>query len=153
MTWLSLDSAAQEVLCRFPAALAPGTLVGLGNHGGFSGARLWRLEAGGQALCLRAWPPSKPSSQRLEMIHGCMQRACAAGLAFVPALRTAGDGATAVEHAGRLWEITSWMPGRADFHERPTVARLEAVMTALAELHAVWSNQSEIGRASCRERV
>ena len=64
--------------------------------------------------------------------------ACQHDLHFVPALFTALGGDTGVEHASRLWELTEWLPGRADFHERPTGTRLEAACIALAQLHSVW---------------
>lgn len=64
------------------------------------------------------------------------------GLHFVPTIFPALNGASAVEHRGRLWELTEWLPGRADCHERPTPARLEAACIALAQLHAVWRNIS-----------
>ena len=60
------------------------------------------------------------------------------GLRFVPTIFAALDGVSAVEHAGRLWELTEWLPGRPDFHRQPTPARLEAASAALAQLHAVW---------------
>jgi Ser/Thr protein kinase RdoA (MazF antagonist) len=40
-----------------------------------------------------------------------------------------------VRHQGALWELTPWMPGRADFHDHPTPYRLGAAMQALAEFH------------------
>lgn len=60
------------------------------------------------------------------------------GLRFVPTIFTTLEAASAVEHAGRLWELTEWLPGRPDFHRQPTSARLEAAGAALAQLHAVW---------------
>jgi homoserine kinase type II len=136
---MSLDQAAREVLRCYPAAGA-GPAEPQGNRGGFSGARLWRV-AGGPAgpLCLRAWPESGPSPSRLQAIHRLMQSAIAAGLSYVPAVFRTRDGATWVEHAGRLWEVTAWMPGRADFRERPTAARLRAACSAVARLHRAWA--------------
>jgi Ser/Thr protein kinase RdoA (MazF antagonist) len=67
-----------------------------------------------------------------------MTRACAAGLDFVPKLCSTPAHATWVEHQGRLWDLTSWMPGRADFTTHPSVLRLEHACTALARLHGVW---------------
>jgi homoserine kinase type II len=52
------------------------------------------------------------------------------------------DRSTGVEHTGRLWELTEWLPGFADFHERPSAARLETACTALARLHGVWRDSS-----------
>jgi hypothetical protein len=38
--------------------------------------------------------------------------------------------------------LTEWLPGRADFHDRPTPQRLDAACTALARLHLAWSRQA-----------
>ena len=139
-----LDRAADVVLREYPA-LRAGRPVPLGNRGGFSGARLWRVETVAGPFCLRAWPPDAPAVQTLRTIHDWMQAAARAGLEFVPAVLPAADGATWVEHAGRPWEVTGWLPGRADFHDRPTPARLEAACVALARLHAVWAGQATAG--------
>src|SRR5437868_1677831 len=120
-----------HVLARF--ALSSAVAHPLGNHGGFSGARLWRVEAGGASFCLRAWPPGDPTPERLRWLHDLTAAARAAGLAFVPPLVPA-SGATFVAHAGRLWEMTAWLPGRADFHRHPNPARLRAACAALARL-------------------
>jgi Ser/Thr protein kinase RdoA (MazF antagonist) len=123
-------------------------LIFLGNRGGFSGARLWCVEAEARPCLLRAWPPDRMTAARLQNIHRLMQSARRAGLAFVPGVHPTLDATTWVEHAGRLWDLTTWMSGRADFHDRPTPARLAAACQALASLHAAWSNEAA-RRGSC----
>jgi Ser/Thr protein kinase RdoA (MazF antagonist) len=97
---------------------------------------------------LRAWPPNFLPSDRLVAIHGLMRTARRAGLVFVPAVCSTPAGTTWLEAAGRLWDLTSWLPGRPDFHDQPTRARLEAACTALAQLHAAWS-LDVVGRGIC----
>jgi Ser/Thr protein kinase RdoA (MazF antagonist) len=132
----ALDPVARRVLTRYP--LPSASPRPLGNHGGFSGARLWRVEAGGAAFCLRAWPPGDPAPERLRWLHALMAAARGAGLTFVPHVVPAG-GATFLEDAGRLWELAAWLPGRADFHQHPSPSRLRAACAALARLHHVWA--------------
>src|SRR5438270_9165632 len=98
---MSLDPAARTVLSRFPTASPVRSFVAQGNRGGFSGARLWRVEAVGGLFCLRAWPVGGPSSDRLHEIHRLMTKARSAGLSFVPAVYKTWDHATTVEFAGR----------------------------------------------------
>ncbi len=117
----------------------------LGNHGGFSGARLWRFESSSGAFCLRAWPPGDPAPERLRWIHEHMRGARAAGLSLVPAVLPTSAGLTWLAHAGRLWELTEWLPGRANYHGRPSAARLEAACVALARLHAAWCTRPTTG--------
>jgi homoserine kinase type II len=130
-------AAAQLVLRRY--GLEKATLVPLGNHGGFSGARLWRVEAPAGPLCVRAWPSGDPTPERLSWIHQLMETAGSAGLAYIPVLGRAESGKTWIEHQGRLWDLCRWMPGRADFRDHPSASRIEAACTALALLHASWS--------------
>jgi Ser/Thr protein kinase RdoA (MazF antagonist) len=137
---------AREVLEQYPLASSPRTrradaapLALLGNAGGFSGARLWRVDSLAGRLCLRAWPSRESSAQRLSQIHRLMVLASEAGLRFVPVVLVTSAGGTWVEAAGRLWDLTTWMPGQADFHAHPTRPRLEAACTALAHLHRAWA--------------
>jgi homoserine kinase type II len=132
-----LDSDAAIVLHRYPSFCRQGKLKPIGNYGGFSGAILWRMEGPAGPMCLRAWPDQE-TWPRILFRHRLMSQARQSGLTFVPTIFPALDGASAVEHAGRLWELTEWQPGCADYHEYPSAARLEAACTALAQLHNVW---------------
>lgn len=128
------DSVARQVLEHYPALLG-GPLTALGNRGGFSGASLWRVGEN----CLRAWPAEGPSPERLRWIHHLMRAARNAGLPFVPVVWETSEGGSSVEMAGRRWELTCWQPGVADFHARPSAARLAAACAALAQIHAAWA--------------
>jgi Ser/Thr protein kinase RdoA (MazF antagonist) len=136
MSTSPIDPSARLVLAHY--GLSPAVVHFLGNHGGFSGARLWRVEAGESSFCLRAWPPDDPAPDRLRRLHDLMAVARADTLAFVPPVLPAA-GATFIAHDGRLWELTAWLPGRADFHQRPHPARLHAACVALARLHHTWA--------------
>jgi Ser/Thr protein kinase RdoA (MazF antagonist) len=71
-----------------------------------------------------------------------MDQARTAGLDFVPAVWPSRHRESCLEHQGRVWELTDWMPGTADFRERPTDARLISAVTALARLHLVWGEKA-----------
>ncbi|GIW80311.1 MAG: hypothetical protein KatS3mg105_2118 [Gemmatales bacterium] len=138
---LPTDHQAEEVLRAY---LLPGVpkLTGLGNRGGFSGAGIWRVESEQGDYCLRRWPAQEPGSNRLRLIHQAQTRAADAGLTFIPRLARTRFGQTWFVHAGRYWELSSWMPGCADFWQRPSVPRIEAACAALARTHLVWSKHS-----------
>jgi homoserine kinase type II len=144
----SLDQAARAVLERYPGPVRQGSLVPLGNRGGFSGARLWRTVSPLGPLCLRAWPPHD-SLERVLFRHRLMARARGQGLHFVPTVLATRSGDTTVDHADRLWELTEWLPGRADYHERPSPERLAAACRALALLHTAWEPLAEAAPAPC----
>lgn len=128
-----LDAVARDLLQRFPVLSTSATLHALGSHGGFSGARLWRVQSGHHHYCLRAWP-SNTTAERLHAIHTWME---CLSLPFVPRILRCSDG-TWTEEAGRFWELTDWMRGAADFHDHPGEARLRAVCIALAQVHRMW---------------
>ena len=132
-----MDLSASYVLSRYPVSLR-GRLESLGNHGGFSGARLWRVDAPAGVYCLKAWPADGRSAADLTWIHHLVAKASV--LPFVPRVLAASDGATVVAHADRLWELASWLPGRAGFATAPSPRRLESACTALARLHQVWAS-------------
>jgi Ser/Thr protein kinase RdoA (MazF antagonist) len=110
----------------------------LGSAGGFSGSRIWRgASADGQAFALKGYPPGRVDRRALEAtVHRWIW---SARLSFVPRLEKTRDGRTAIEADGRVWEVATWMPGRADFRDRPTDNRLTAAAIALAELHKAWA--------------
>ncbi len=122
-------------LDSYPAPLR-GRAVPLGNRGGFSGARIFRVETAAGPCCLRGWPPDV-AADRLDFIHDLLRRA--AGLDFVPRVLPTTAGRSHVRAEGRLWDLTTWMPGEATFQREPTPERLRAACTALARLHEAWS--------------
>jgi Ser/Thr protein kinase RdoA (MazF antagonist) len=136
------DQDALLVFEQFAAGSSSAPAVVLGNHGGFSGASLWYVRGLAGPWCMRAWPKAGPTLSDLHAIHRLMHGASNAGLRFVPKVWRTRQGATLVEHSGRHWELTAWMPGQADFHLRPTPARLASACTALAQLHAAWSKSA-----------
>ena len=64
----TLDAAAARVLSQYPSVVARGALTALGNRGGFSGARLWRMDGPAGSFCLRAWPPDT-TAERLDFVQ------------------------------------------------------------------------------------
>lgn len=132
---------AHAVLDHYPGPIRHAPLHFLGNHGGFSGAWIWRGEAV-PPFCLRAWPPGT-NLPYLRYVHGLMIQARAAALPFVPAIHKSTNGDSIVAHAGRLWEVTEWLPGVADFHANPSAVRLQAACTTLARIHLAWADKAE----------
>jgi homoserine kinase type II len=156
---MSADSAVQTVLSfySFPPGMVR-RIESLGNAGGWSGSRIWKVEAVGNALrgvpgtagspeflCLRRWPKEHPTPERLRLIHDVLERVFHGGLHVVPVPLRAPNGTTFVEHEGHLWELTPWMPGTADYHSHPSRARLRSAMKVLAQFHQLAGEQPTIG--------
>jgi homoserine kinase type II len=136
-----LNLAAIEVLQQYSRLLWSGSPRPLGNHGGFSGARLWRIDGQAGPLCLRAWPSDFPP-ERLLFIHHHMTLARVAGLTFVPRMLPSIQQTLRIEYGGRLWELQEWLAGEADYNRRPSPAKLRAACAALAQLHASWPSSA-----------
>ncbi len=142
-----MEDLVLAVLARYPALLRQGLREPLGNRGGFSGARLWRLATPAGPLCLRASAPHE-TARHVAWRHRLQALGRAAGHTFVPAVLATSAGATFVEEAGRRWELMEWLPGRADYRAQPSPARLEAAARALALIHEAWQGEGQ-GWGAC----
>jgi Ser/Thr protein kinase RdoA (MazF antagonist) len=113
----------------------PDPLVLTPVSGGFSGAEVWCVTAGERRWCLRRWPDDPLPLPRLRELHRWLEWLHTEGGVPVAVPVPANDGRTVIESAGRVWQLEPWLPGVADFHSHPTVARLAQVMLVLARLH------------------
>lgn len=123
------------VLAQFGVTIPPQRAQFLGSAGGFSGALFWRVQTDDGPWCLRRWPTEHPTAERLRFIHDVLRHANRKGIRFVPIPRHTIAGDSWLRHAGHFWELTRWLPGRADFRDHPSPARLTAASQALARLH------------------
>lgn len=136
-----------SVLSRFPDLGEIRRIDLLNNAGGFSGSQLWKVAALSGDYCLRRWP-AETNDEHLAFIHAFQRHLCQSGIRFVSAPIATRDATTIVERDGRLWDLCTWMPGEADYHEKPSPARLAAAMRALAQIHiaaAQMPGQSRMG--------
>lgn len=129
----------RQVLTRFPAAGLPPwqqlQMESLGGAGGFSGARFWRIRVASALYCLRRWPTEHPSPERLAFIHKVLRHVFQRGVSVVPVPVPADDGNSFIEVDEHLWELTPWLPGKADYRDASSPARLQAALTTLARFH------------------
>lgn len=110
--------------------------------GGLSGARVWQCQSRLLGvLCLRQWAATHPTPARLQFIHNAIDQA-SAHLPFIPKLLRDGAGKSFWSVDDCLWEVTQWMPGKADYMRHPNRVKLESAIDALADLHGVWFNYS-----------
>lgn len=125
----------RPVLAAYPACFHGRTVQYLDGAGGFSGACFWRLESDAGPLCLRRWPLEYPAPDQLEFIQAVLWHVRQSGFELSPlpveTLRHGGY----VRHAGHLWDLSPWMPGRADYERSPHPLKLVAAMAALADFH------------------
>ncbi len=129
----------------------------LGNAGGFSGARLWRVTApsdGWIHWCVRRWPDGTPAA-RIALIHTIIHsvdsqlslRDDGIGRDILAVARRFGNGSSLYvdrEDKG-IYEVTRWLPGVADFQHAPDDAKLCAAMQTLAAWHLAASSVATSG--------
>jgi homoserine kinase type II len=115
---------------------------------GFSGATVWRGEADGEShFALKRWP-GWVTANHLRQIHAWMTAARTAGCAFVPTVLPTLSNNTVLTTADGCWDVTTWMPGRADFRTNSTPERLAAACEAVAAVHRAWAGL-RTGSAPC----
>jgi Ser/Thr protein kinase RdoA (MazF antagonist) len=134
----------EPIWAQYPDSSQPASCEFLGNCGGFSGARLWQAQSPVGMLCLRAWPRDSLSEAQLTFMHSVLLRVNAHRVDFVPAPLRTRSGATFLRHDGVFWELTPWMPGYADYHQRPRPERLRAAMQALAQFHLAAASTNSV---------
>ena len=131
---------ADQVRNLYGIRPVPDTWKYLGNAGGFSGAVFWRLtEPQLGPLVLRIWPAKSPV-ERIRWVHAALRHVYQHGVTFVPVPLLQRTGDTVFDVDERLAELAPWLPGTANFCERPHVTRLRGAMRALAQLHVALSS-------------
>jgi len=144
MTDAPLELAARAVLKDYWLSETSQRTYYLGNAGGFSDSHLWQIRDRHSTYCLKAWPVDLKDSDRLGQTHQWMKQAYdfEKGWLFVPEIFKRKDSKTWIRHSGRLWDVTDWKPGRANFFAQPSLPRLQAACRALAQLHDAWSSET-----------
>lgn len=132
----TLDPAARQILRSYPRRFQPRVLSFLHSGGGFSGARLWRVEGEDGVYALRAMPCATVNVARLQGLHRLLAHVRDSGaeaIVAVPVLTT--DGTTFAVLDGFVWQLEPWLPGMADFSLAPSPVRLRNALRALARWH------------------
>lgn len=124
----------RHVLAEYPAECQALEIQPLGNAGGFSGALIWRCQTRLGPLCLRRWPPGQTLG-RLAEVHALMRHVAEQRFALVPIPLATRDGSCAVLRDGALWDLTTWLSGRAIEGLPGEPLQIRAAMAALARLH------------------
>ncbi len=125
---------AENIAARYPPEYRPLSVSALENAGGMSGSLIWRVETGRGPLCLKAWPV-ETKSERLSFIHGVLRFIGDGQFRLAPIPVLSKDGESFVTADRRLWDLTPWAPGAADFFPLAKPEKLVAALRALAQFH------------------
>lgn len=136
---LNDDESVRHVLSQYAPRVRPLRVEPLGNRGGFSGAAIWRVVTVAGDFALRRWPRCALPRDRILGLHRLLEHLQRDGLKFVAVPLRTTDGTSLAHNVPSYlttdWQLEPWLPGRADFHARPTNERLCAAMAALAQWH------------------
>jgi homoserine kinase type II len=131
------SQSLHDLLARYPADCWPQELRDLGGAGGFSGAAFWRITSERGLLCLRRWPTHVDPKwvERLDFIHAVLDHVARRGFSLAPTPIRTRHGESHVRWDGHDWELSAWLPGRADYFPMRQPEKLRAALSALAEFH------------------
>lgn len=114
---------------------------------GFSGATVWRVQAGEQHFALKRWPVGHPVHLPMAQIHSLMRQATETGIEMIPKVLLTRSGHSFCLQQSHLWDATTWQPGVPV--TVPNDDQLQAAMHTLARLHAVWRIQQQQRTGIC----
>lgn len=132
---MAIEGHIERILRLYPAECQPRAIQPFGSPTSFSGARLWRITTPRGELCLRGWPAEHPSRERLEFVQAVLWHVDQEGFRRAPLPLETNHHHGFVHHNGHYWELTPWLPGTADYRQRPNATRLANALAALAEFH------------------
>lgn len=136
------ESSVQGILNAYELGGISGIRF-LGNAGGFSGARLWRVECDRGTFCLRQWP--KNSEVDILEIHRVLMIAHHSGIPVAAPITRRDKRTLTQDTESNAWELAPWVAGMADFNVRPSVPRMEDAVATLARFHSVTARESKFG--------
>jgi len=125
----------EAVLRAYPAGAQAPEVEHPVTTGGFSGAHIFRVRLEQRLFCLRCWPQTGPPADRIRGLHRLLQTVSRQGGPPVAVPLINRDGGTLTACGPHWWQLEPWLPGQADFHQRPSSERLSAAMQALAQWH------------------
>jgi Ser/Thr protein kinase RdoA (MazF antagonist) len=128
-----LQMQAAAVLQQYPCRGDVRSLVR--RTGGFSGAAVFEVRTSDAVWCLRRWPAGALPPARIAGLHRLLRHIHEAGVTQVAVPVAALNRTTLPSSGDYLWQLEPWMPGTADFHDRPGDARLRSTMHCLAAWH------------------
>ncbi len=116
---------------------------------GLSSSQVWQVQLSNTAMCLKAWPQTAITSQRLTELHQ-FQNELNCSLNFIAKVERTMEGATFLKTQDHLWELSSWLTGAPRNALSLTLELGQAAIQAVARMHATsksWKCQSRISPA------
>jgi Ser/Thr protein kinase RdoA (MazF antagonist) len=106
---------------------------------GLSDSPVWRLSTSFGEICMKAWPESRYSMQRLEYIAACLQHARSNEMEWIPFEYKTDNGEPFLRASGYYWQACQWMRGSPDVSGQVSFPRRHSAAHTLARMHHCWS--------------
>lgn len=128
------DSHIAQLLSHYPACHRS-TWSACQVSGGFSAAIVVRITTQFAEFALRGWPTGSTNESRIIGLHRLLRCVHDQEIRQVAVPIATNQGRTLISAFGRWWQLEPWMPGVADFANKPTNEKLRAAMQCLARWH------------------
>jgi Ser/Thr protein kinase RdoA (MazF antagonist) len=125
----------ENILRQYPAAFRVEPAQAVRISGGFSGARIWKVETARGPYALRAMAATSIDLNRLAGLHRLIVHVRSRDVSQIAAPEQTLAGPTIIPEGDLLWQFEPWMPGAADFSKHPSQSRLAAATACLARWH------------------
>lgn len=103
---------------------------------GFSGSEIWQVQCQGATYCLKGIPTADVTPERLAWVQMLLRYAKQLSPELpLPVAIATGEGLGVVQEAGKFWELTPWLAGRAELAGRADERLVKTAFQALAKLH------------------
>lgn len=136
-----LTPLVRQVLVEYEQTAEVENVEELQGNGGFSGSSLWRVfvRDGNESYCVRCWTenvtPFSPDCRRVIWAHQVLRLAIEHGVHELAAPIFDRKNATLQIVGERIWELSRWVEGAADFHQQPSDSRLRSATQVIARFH------------------
>lgn len=102
---------------------------------GLSSSQVWKVQLPNAALCLKAWPRTAITPQRLTDLHQ-LQIELSETLCFVAKIEQTIEAATFLRTHDHIWELSSWLPGAPVNSSSVSLELGLTAIQAVAQMHS-----------------
>ena len=118
--------------------------------GGLSSSPIFRciIETGENSTvhaCLKGTPASPQNFERLQLAEKAISSANKHEPRVLPSTLPPSTHPFAIRADELYWQLSQWMPGKANYLEQPSDKKLRNAVSTLAQLHVVWAKSPNAG--------
>ena len=123
-----------QILAENFSHIVPSQIDQPPHAAGFSGTTIFRVQSATEVFCLKRLPMTV-ELVRQQVINGLIKELFEQGVTCLPVPVCSRKGSTLIQVDDGVWQLEPWMPGIADYWQRPSMTRLIAACQTLARWH------------------